>query len=444
MEMPGAGFMNAELIKPAMDAGTITQAAIDDSVTRILWSMFSVGVMDEPVSTWDWKNLAKNVTSEASVASARHLSAISTVLLKNSDGTLPLPQNKKIALLGFAGSNAVVHGRGSGQVTPSFIATPTAGISAAAGAGSKVVFNNGINIQEAATLAASSDYAIVFAGTLSSEGSDRASLSLDDGCTPDKDTQCAGNNQQQNALIEAVAKANPKTIVVLSVPGAVTMPWASEVSAILTNFMPGQQAGNAIADVLFGHVNPSGKLPLTFPNGENDMQISQSQWPGLPDPKKPTYAYYTEKLLVGYRYYDAHNISFTTGFPFGHGLSYTTFEYSNLTLSKDLKVRFTVKNIGKVPGAEVAQLYLGFPEVAGEPVRQLKGFQKTRILAPSEVQNVEVPLKSRDVSIWDINRHAWSVVPGRFHVSVGSSSRDLRLQGEFSIAAGARDAELFV
>merc|ERR1712224_323150 len=136
-----------------------------------------------------------------------------------------------------------------------------------------------------------------------------------------------------------------------------------------TNFMPGQQAGHAIADVIFGKVNPSAKLPLTFPNQENETQITPGQWPGLgnsglPDPQNPAYAFYTEQMLVGYRYYDAHKINFTTGFPFGHGLSYTKFTYSNLTVSgtqfavgtpTQIKVSFTVQNVGKVAGAEVAQ-----------------------------------------------------------------------------------------
>jgi len=248
-------------------------------------------------------------------------------------------------------------------------------------------------------------------------------------------------------MIEAVAKANSKIIVVLSVPGAVVMPWSGDVAAILTNFMPGQQAGNAVADVLFGKVNPSGKLPLTFPNGENDTEITQAQWPGLPDASKPTYAYYTEKLLVGYRHYDAHNISFTTGFPFGHGLSYTTFDYSNLKVQRNsssdggIQVAFTVKNSGKVAGAEVAQLYLGFPGTAGEPLRQLKGFGKTKVLAAGEVQQMQLNLRQRDTSIWDVVRHGWSVVPGKYQVSIGSSSRDFRLQGSFNVQ-GAK--ELFV
>jgi len=219
------------------------------------------------------------------------------------------------------------------------------------------------------------------------------------------------------------------------------LPWANDVSAIITNFMPGQQAGNAIADVLFGKVNPSGKLPMLFPNKENETEASAAQWPGLPNPKNPTYVYYEEKLLVGHRFYDAHNITFTTGFPFGHGLSYTTFEYSGLTVNKAscptsdcFEVKLAVKNSGKVAGAEVAQLYLTFPQTAGEP-RQLKGFHKTKVLAPGATEQVTIPLTTRELSIWDTTsaRHGWRVVPGTFHVNVGASSRDLRLHSSFNV-----------
>lgn len=130
------------------------------------------------------------------------------------------------------------------------------------------------------------------------------------------------------------------------------MPWYKEVKGIVINFMPGQQAGNAVADILTGAVNPSGKLPLTFPNKENETELSPAQWPGLPDPAKPTYAEYSEKLEVGYRYYDAHAIDFTTGACFGHGLSYTAFAYSDLVVS-GREVRATIKNTGAVAGAEV-------------------------------------------------------------------------------------------
>jgi len=438
VEMPGAKWMNPEMLKASLKAGSVTQDAIDASTTRILRAMFAVGVLDEPNSAWDFKKLQMNVTSAVSVASARRLSAVSTVLLKNADATLPLPKGKTLALIGFASTNAVVHAGGSGSVVPSYVTSPLQGIQLAAGATAKVLYNDGSNISDAVALASSADYAIVFVGTLSSEGTDRASLSLDDGCEV-MGNQCKGNARNQNAMVAAVAKANSRTIVVASVPGAVLMPWSGDVAAILTNFMPGQAAGAAIADVLFGIVNPSAKLPLTFPNRENETELSPLQWPGIPDPKKPAYAYYTEKLLIGYRYYDAHNISFTTGFPFGHGLSYTEFKYAGLTVSGSA-VCFTVENSGTVPGAEVAQLYLGFPPDAGEPVLQLKSFQKTKVLSPGEKESVKLELTPRDFSIWDASAHAWSLVQGTFVIKVGSSSRDIRLESRVVQFSGAKVA----
>jgi len=320
------------------------------------------------------------------------------------------------------------------------------GIKAAAGSSAEVFFNDGTNLTAACELASSADYAIVFVGTLSSEGGDRASLSLDDGCQI-MDAQCQGNAKNQNAMVVAVAKAQSKTVVVASVPGAVLMPWSGDVPAILTNFMPGQQAGFAIADVLFGDANPSAKLPLTFPNSENETQLTPEQWPGLPmapaGAKIGDYSFYTEKMLIGYRYYDAHNISFTTGFPFGHGLSYTQFEYSDLMVS-NTAVSFAVKNTGQVAGSEVAQLYLGFPPSAGEPPLLLKGFHKTKKLAPGQTEAIALTLTPQDLSIWDAGIHAWSVVQGAFTVQVGSSSRDIRLSARLVQTAESQASSIYV
>ena len=441
MEMPQQHRMNPDAIKAGIAAKNITRAAVDDAVLRILRAMFAVGVMDEPARAWDPKKLAANVTTDASLASARRLAAGSTVLLKNDAGVLPLPKGKHIALLGFVGRGAVVHGGGSGGVVASYIVSPRDGIGLA-NTGGKVSSNNGTDLAKAAAVAAKADYAIVFVGTLSHEGYDRESLSLDDGCEKDPkhpDNQCEGNAHNQNALVEAVAAANPNTIVVMSVPGAILTPWAGKVKALLTTFMPGQQAGNAIADILFGAVNPSGRLPLTFPNKENEQDFTPAQWPGLPDPTKPAYANYTEKLLFGYRYYDHHNITFTTGFPFGHGLSYTSFAYKLVSCDKN-KVVITVENTGTVPGQEVAQLYLGFPAAAGEPVKQLKGFQKVPSLAPGSAAKVAFSLTARDRSIWSVTKHAFVEVPGTFAVHVGGSSRDIRLTASFTTSMTSRSS----
>ena len=240
IEMPAAKFMNEAALQAKLKDGSLSTAALQQSVRRILRAMFAIGVMDEPLAAWDWKKLEANVTTDASVASARKLASASTVLLKNGGKLplLPLSPSKSVAVIGLAADSAITHGGGSGQVVPSYISKPLDGIKAAA-PGAKISFDAGADLKAAAKVAAAADVAIVFAGTLSHEGGDRDSLSLDDGCT-DK-VQCGDYANQQNALIEAVAAANPKTVVVLSVPGAILMPWSTKVAAILVNFMPGQQ-----------------------------------------------------------------------------------------------------------------------------------------------------------------------------------------------------------
>eukprot|EP00322_Chrysochromulina_rotalis_P022865 CAMPEP_0115860822 /NCGR_PEP_ID=MMETSP0287-20121206/17328_1 /TAXON_ID=412157 /ORGANISM="Chrysochromulina rotalis, Strain UIO044" /LENGTH=630 /DNA_ID=CAMNT_0003315163 /DNA_START=69 /DNA_END=1961 /DNA_ORIENTATION=+ len=431
MEMPSANFVNESSLAAKLADGSLTPAGLQDAVHRILRTLFAVGVMDEPLEAWDWKKLKANVTTEASVASARKLAAASTVMLKNDGGLLPLPPTGSIAVIGLAGDAAVTHGGGSGAVVPSYIVKPLNGIKAAAPS-AKVTFEAGDDIDAAVKAAEAADVTIVFAGTLSSEGRDRVSLSLDDGC--DDDTQCGSAPDKQNALIVAVAAANPRCVVVLSVPGAVLMPWSGSVAALLINFLPGQQAGHAVADILFGAVNPSAKLPLTMPNIENETAFSPAQWPGLPDPAKPEYANYTEGLLVGYRYYDAHAIAFSTGFPFGHGLSYTSFVYSNLRVMGSPKfgnttVVLELQNTGGVAGAEVAQLYVGFPATAGEPPKVLKGFRKVA-LEPNETLTVTFALRAEDLSVWSVPKHSWEEVKGEIALFVGASSRDIRLSGK--------------
>jgi len=313
---------------------------------------------------------------------------------------------------------------------PSYVARPVDAIKANLAVEDKVAYLDGTDVAAATALAAEADYAIVFVGTLSHEGGDRASLSLDDGCQADKDSnQCQGNNKTQTALVEAIASVNSRTIVVVSAPGAVLMPWSqhSNVTAVVMTFLAGQQTGNAVADVLFGVVNPSGRLPLTMPNMENETELTPAQWPGLPDASKPAYANYTERLLVGYRYYEAKKLAFSTGYPFGHGMSYTTFQYSDITIEGS-KVSFDITNTGSVPGAEVAQLYLVFPSLAGEPPLQLKGFQKV-LIHPGQSASITMQLTPRDLSIWNTAMHAFTVVKGDFQVKVGSSSRDIRQTG---------------
>ena len=261
---------------------------------------------------------------------------------------------------------------------------------------------------------------VVVVATGSGEGRDRASLSLSD---------------RDNALVANLVAALPgRVVVVVNGPGAVLMPWAPLAGAIVMQWYPGQEMGNALADVLWGDVNPSGRLPLTFPAREADGPLqSPQQYPGVNGTVE-----YTERLLIGYRYWDAAGLA--PLFPFGHGLSYTSFAYTNLTVDAagaDVRVAFAVQNTGAAVGKEVAQLYLAFPAAAGEPPLVLRDFAALP-LAPGETTNVEFVLDQRAYSVWDEAAYAWKTVAGgEYGVAVGASSRDIRLKGAFVPAAEA-------
>lgn len=270
-------------------------------------------------------------------------------------------------------------------------------------------------ITQAVYAARTSDVAVVFANDSEAENVDRSSLELPG---------------RQDQLIEAVARTNPHTVVVLNTGGPILMPWLAHVPALVESWYPGQEDGNAIAAVLFGDVNPSGKLPMTFPMHAADVPASTpTQYPGIDDQ-----AQYSEGVFVGYRYYDAHNI--TPLFPFGYGLSYTTFSYSHLRISRSASmyaVDLDVTNSGTRAGGEVVQLYLRLPSTAvPEPPRQLKGFQKL-FLRPGQSQHVRFLLPLSALAYWDVQSHAWIVQPGIYRVLLGSSSRDSRLQGSLTI-----------
>eukprot|EP00937_MAST-01D_sp_MAST-1D-sp2_P004548 g4548.t1 len=281
--------------------------------------------------------------------------------------------------------------------------TPTGGTSVQA-------FSNANDAK--ASLGGNDTVAIVIVGQYSAEGSDRKGL---------------GYSDDDNKMIADVAAAQPGgTIVVATAPGAVLMPWKDQASAVLLAFYPGQEFGPALANLLLGAVSPSGRLPLTIPNKENEMGWSDDMWPG-----KDGKVAYSEKLEVGYRWYDAHGVA--PAYAFGHGLTYSSFEYGALQLSSGSSspggaahtVAFTLTNTGTAAAAEVAQLYIGFPGSAGEPPRVLRGFRKVALAAGASV-TVSFPLGARELSVWDADAHAWSEVAGTFTVSVGASSRDLR------------------
>jgi len=265
----------------------------------------------------------------------------------------------------------------------------------------------------AAQVASMADVAIVFVSAWSSEGMDCATLAL---------------SSEDDALIAAVAAVQPNTLASIAGPGAVLMPWVATVQSILWTGFPGQVDGWAIASVLFGDSNPSARLPLTFPVLETDIPVSTpEQYPGIDNE-----ADYIEGLLVGYRWWDAKSIA--PLFPFGHGLSYTSFAYSNLTITSSngsVWINFQIQNVGALTGAEVSQLYLGFPSSSGEPPSQLRGFTKS-LLTPQAIVDVTFALDQQDLSFWDVPSHSWLPVHGQFAVMVGASSRDFRLNGQFN------------
>jgi beta-glucosidase len=294
-----------------------------------------------------------------------------------------------------------------------------------------VVWNAGTDAASAAAAAKSADVAVVFVVQHESEGEDLPSLSLPNG---------------QDALIDAVASANPNTIVVLETGGAVTMPWIGKVNGVLAAWYPGIRGGEAIANILFGKVNPSGKLPITFPASEADLPhpvepkqpaTEPTEIPGFPGRKMNQAKFdvnYDEKLKVGYKWYDAENKQ--PLFPFGFGLSYTTFTYSDLKVEPgdQTHVSFTVRNTGAMAGAEIAQVYATLPASAGEPPKRLVAFKKVNLNA-GESQQVDLSVEPLYLSVYDMRKKAWERLPGDYKVWAGSSSRDLPLSTKVQLAA---------
>jgi beta-glucosidase len=418
-EMPGEKFFGAAL-KEAVTKGSVCMDTINEHVRHILVPIFRQGLFDKP-ATGDWK---ANVRSREHDAFARSAAEQGTVLLKNDGAILPLSGSVSIAVIGMPGhSKPIAEGGGSSGVKAPYIVTPFEGIRQRAGAGPEVAYEDGSDLAKAASAARAAKVAIVFASARTSEGSDRANLELPD-------------NQDQ--LISAVAAANPNTIVVLNTGGPVLMPWIDQVRGLLEAWYPGQEDGNAIAAILYGDVNPAAKLPLTFPRAADSIPTaSPQQWPGVQG-----LSTYSEKLNVGYRWYDATGTS--PLFPFGYGLSYTTFAVSQLTVTPDrlsgpelssgksIQIGVDVTNTGKVDGAEVVQVYVGQPAGNGEPPRQLRAFAKAS-LKPGETRRVTLELSGRSFSIYDETAHQWRSPEGAYRIMVGTSSRNLPLNGAIQV-----------
>ena len=444
-EEPGELFYGADL-KKDVESGKVSQAELDDHVHRILRSMFATGVIDDPA-----RKSVVDVLGGLEVA--RKIEEHSIVLLKNDGAQLPLEasQIRSIAVIGPHADVGMISGGGSAQVDPPggnailppgkgqtrwlepvwFPTSPLKSIRAKA-PGATVQFDSGSDPSSAAALAHKSDVAIVFAYQWESEDMDLPSLSLPD---------------HQDDLIAQVAAANPHTIVVLETGTAVTMPWVGQVSAIVEAWYAGSAGSDAVASVLFGQVNPSGKLPMTFPKSEADLPHptivkppKESQVPWMtPEPWKviatglrPFQVTYDEGVKVGYKWYDAENKPVL--FPFGYGLSYTTYAYSNLRVSPDKNpiVTFTVANTGNRAGEEVAEVYAALPAAAGEPPKRLVGWSKVQ-LKPGESKEVTVKVDAKFLSIFNVQQNAWQLLPGDYTFMAGGSSQSLPLKETASL-----------
>jgi beta-glucosidase len=430
-EMPTGSYFGDPL-KTAVEKGEVPVSRLNDMVHRILRTEFAFGVIDNPP-------VAKPVDPFSGADVAQRVEERAIVLLKNHDGLLPLeaPGVKSIAVIGAHADIAVLSGAGSDQVDAAggnavpgnrrFVWHPSSPLRAlkARAPNAQVAYDPGTDPAAAAKMARASEIAIVFVWQHTSEGRDVPNLSLP---------------ANQDELVNEVAAANPHTIVVLETGGPVTMPWLEKVSAALEAWYPGIRGGEAVARVLFGDVNPSGRLPVTFPKSETDLP--QPNIAGLlPAPtggepkeqKTPFDINYTEGLKVGYKWFEAKGKE--PLFPFGFGLSYTSFSYSALEVKQgaQLQVRFSVANTGSCAGAEVAQVYATLPSSAGEPFKRLVGWQKVA-LAPGESKVLSLNIEPKYLSIFNVDKDGWELVPGEYKMLVGGSSQDTPLKQLVTIA----------
>ncbi len=428
-EQPMADYFGPKL-KEAVAADKVPMSEIDDHARRVLYAEFLSGIVDDPPER-------SVVDVEKGLEVARHVEENSIVLLKNAGAVLPIYPSKihSIAVIGGHADVGMISGGGSAQVDPpggnaimppgkgrthwqEHIWFPTSPLKAlrAKLPDTKIEFDAGTDPNSAANLAKNSDLAIVFAYQWESEGMDLPNLSLPD---------------NQDALIERVAEANPHTIVVLETGTAVTMPWISKVAGVVEAWYAGSAGHKALANVLVGQVNPSGKLAISFPKSENDLPRAVIP-PQPPRGQALSYeVHYDEGPEVGYKWFEAqqkHPL-----FAFGFGLSYTTYKYSGLSVdSRSKTVRFSVKNTGNRAGTEIAEVYGRLPKGADESYKRLVGWKRVE-LAPGESQTITVAIDDRPLQTFDEADEKWNLAPGDYEVLAGPSSDNLPLKGSLSV-----------
>ncbi|HEY1806218.1 MAG TPA: glycoside hydrolase family 3 C-terminal domain-containing protein [Terracidiphilus sp.] len=434
-EQPMANWFGPKL-KDAVDAGRVPMSEIDDHARRVLYAEFLSGIVDDP--------LIKGVVDvQKGFAVAQHVEENSIVLLKNRGAVLPIIPSRvrSIAIIGGHADVGMISGGGSAQVDPpggnaimppgkgatvwqEHIWFPTSPLDAlrAKLPHTKIDFDSGTDVSSAVKLARGADLAIVFAYQWEAEGMDLPNLSLP---------------YNQDALIEQVAAANPHTIVVLETGTVVTMPWLDKVSAVVETWFAGSSGHKALANILLGDVNPSGKLPITFPRSEQDLPhpVIPPAPPRVHDighgpanmgSAPPSFSVnYTEGAEIGYKWYETEHK--TPLFPFGFGLSYTTFAYSALTVDSTARTaRFTVRNTGTRAGTEIAQVYATLPQGSDESWQRLAGFARIA-LAPGQSKTITVSIDPRVLQTFDETSEGWNLAAGAYKILVGPSSANTPL-----------------
>jgi len=405
------GWFSPPAMKAALASGAIPQRRLDDMVERILWALFDKGAVDHPVKPAPIDYAANALVSQKAAEE-------SLTLLKNDGDLLPLRGVKSVAVIGGHADKGVLAGGGSSDVTPvggaimidehTYLPSPPLAALKQELPRARVAFDAGADPAAAAALAAKSDVAIVFVAQPDSEGYDGKLVLEND----------------QDALVSAVAKANPKTIVVVESGGAVLMPWLSHVSAVLEAFYPGIRGGPAIARILTGKVNPSGHLPISFPASLD--QLAHPELPGLGMPNEtPVHITYDEGAAIGYKWYDLKG--YKPLFAFGHGLSYTDFALSGLQAQPDarsIRVTFSIRNAGKRAGKGVGQVYVSpadWQKAGWEAPKRFGAFAKAE-LKPGQSKSVEVTVDPRLLATYEAAGNNWHIKAGDYRVMLGQAS----------------------
>ena len=427
LEMPSSGDYNDSKIVEAVINGELDEKLLDKAVDRLI---------DLILKSQKTLRDSYTVDLDANHALARKIAGQSIVLLKNEDGVLPLKKDAKVAVIGKMAKEPRYQGAGSSLINPT---KKDCALKELLALGVDTVYADGYSyskkavevvlIDEAVNAAKKADVALLFVGLpaeYEAEGYDRAHMKMP---------------ENQLRLIDTIAKANPNCVVVLSGGSPVEMPWLGSVKGLLNGYLGGQAGGSAVADVLTGAVNPSGKLAETYPLCLEDTPCLNN----FPGNQKTVE--YRESIYIGYRYYD--KAAKAVAYPFGHGLSYTSFKYSALKLSAkklrddgELTVSFKVKNTGKIAGSETAQLYVRDVEsTAFRPEKELKGFEKLH-LEPGEEKTVEITLCKRAFAFYNTAIADWHVESGEFEILVGASSRDILLSARVTVESTAPDAPI--